>query len=199
MIPFLKKFLTKNGCTYGFDIKICYSKRSYLPFISSCYINEKPFLRGVFGLQSWPIFACRVISMGCGAKPWWSMELSKTSLDRSWQALFYHIQDFNLLPKMWPLGLLKNGKNRHVKYMFFANIFVNIDHRETNTKYNFVHLIKIHKFNSMHFLAIVNSFRVLGYQMCEKRLLLPCHVSFWQISSLILIIKRSYIEYNLYI
>ena len=83
--------------------------------------------------------------------------------------------------------------------MFFANIIVNIDHRETNTIYNIVHLIMMHKFISMHFMAIVNSDRVLGYQMCEKRLLLPCLVSFWQISSLILIIKMSYMEYILYI
>ena len=158
MIPFLKKFLTKNGCTYGFDIKICYSKRSYLPFISSCYINEKPFLRGVFGLQSWPTFGCRVISTGCGAKSWWSNELSKTSLDRSWQALFFHIQDFNLLPKMWPLGLLKNGKNRHVKYMFFANIFVIIEYKEMIIENNIVRLIRIHKSNSIHFLSKWHSF-----------------------------------------
>ena len=90
-------------------------------------------------------------------------------------------------------------KNRHVKNMFFAIIFVNNDHRETSTIYNIVHLTKIHKFNSINFLALDNSFRVLGCQMCEKRLILPCLVSFWQISSLILIIKMSYMEYILYI
>ena len=89
---------------------------------------------------------------------------------------------------------MKIVKNSHVKYMFFANIFVNIDHRETNTIYNVVHLILIHKSNSMHFLAIVNSFRVLGYQTCIRRLLLPRPGRFWQISPLILIVMRLSIE-----
>ena len=59
-------------------------------------------------------------------------------------------------------------KIKPVKYMFFANIFVNIYHRETNTIYNIVDLFVINKSNSMRFLTIVNSFRVLGYQMCEE-------------------------------
>ena len=133
MIPFLKKFLTTHFLTKCFYITICCSKRSYLTFRCSCCINDKRFLRGVFALQSLPTFSCGVISTGWCAKPWWLIELNKISLDRSWHVLFFHIQHFNLLSKMWPLGLLKNGKNRHVKYMFFANIFVNIDHRETNT------------------------------------------------------------------
>ena len=90
-------------------------------------------------------------------------------------------------------------KIRPVKYNFFANIFVNIDHREINTIYNIVDLDMIHKSNSMHFLTIVNSFRVLGYQMCQKRLVLPRLVSFWQISSLILIVMRLSIETILYL
>ena len=81
-------------------------------------------------------------------------------------------------------------KIRPIKYMFFANIFVNIDHRETGTIYNIVDLVVINKSNSMRFLTIVNSFRVLGYQMCQKRLVLLRLVSFWQISSLILIVMR---------
>ena len=59
-------------------------------------------------------------------------------------------------------------KIRPIKYMFFANIFVNIDHRETDTIYNIVDLVVINKSNSMRFLTIVNSFRVLGYQMCKE-------------------------------
>ena len=85
-------------------------------------------------------------------------------------------------------------KNKPVKYMFFANIFVNIDHREIDTIYNIIDLGMIHKSNSMRFLTIVNSFRVLGHQMCQKRLVLPRLVSFWQISSLILIVMRLSIE-----
>ena len=61
-------------------------------------------------------------------------------------------------------------KIRPIKYMFFANIFVNIDHRETGTIYNIVDLVVINKSNSMPFLTIVNSFRVLGYQMCKELL-----------------------------
>ena len=61
-------------------------------------------------------------------------------------------------------------KIRPIKYMFFANIFVNIDHRETDTIYNIVDLVVINKSNSMRFLTIVNSFRVLGYQMCKELL-----------------------------
>ena len=158
MIPFLKKFLTTHFLTKCFYITICCSKRSYLTFRCSCCINDKRFLRGVFALQSLPTFSCGVISTGWCAKPWWLIELNKISLDRSWHVLFFHIQHFNLLSKMWPLGLLKNGKNRHVKYMFFANIFVNIDHKEMITEYNIVCLIKIHKSNSIHFLSKWHSF-----------------------------------------
>ena len=90
-------------------------------------------------------------------------------------------------------------KIRPIKYMFFANIFVNIDHRETDTIYNIVDLDMIHKSNSMHFLTIMNSFRVLGYQRSQKRLVLPRLLSFWQISSLILIVMRLSIETFLYL
>ena len=86
-------------------------------------------------------------------------------------------------------------KIRPVKYMFFANIFVNIDHREIDTIYNIVDLGMIHKSNSMRFLTIVNSFRVLGYQMCQKRVLVPRLSRFWPISLLILIVMRWSIEY----
>ena len=79
--------------------------------------------------------------------------------------------------------------------MFFPFIFVNIDHRETTTIYNIVQLIMIHKSISKHFLAIANSFRVLGYQMCQKRVLVPRLSRFWPISSLILIVMRWSIEY----
>ena len=168
MIPFLKKFLTKNCLTEIVYFTICCSKTCFLTFRYSCHITEKRHLRGVFGLQSLPTSGCGVISTGCGAKPWWSIELSKISLDRSWQVIFFHIQHFNLLPKMWPLGLLKNGKNRHVKYMFFANIFVNIDHRDMISEYNIVCLIKIHKSNSIHFLSKLHSFRVFWCQKCQN-------------------------------
>ena len=61
-------------------------------------------------------------------------------------------------------------KIRPIKYMFFANIFVNIDHRETDTIYNIVDQVVINKTNSMRFFTIVNSFRVLGYQICKELL-----------------------------
>ena len=41
---------------------------------------------------------------------------------------------------------------------FLSNIFVNIDPKDIIYIIHFVHLIVIHKFNSMHFMAIVNSF-----------------------------------------
>ena len=69
---------------------------------------------------------------------------------------------------MWPLGLLKNGKNRHVKYMFFANIFVIIEHRQMIIENNIVRLIMIHKSNSIHFLSKRHSFRVFGCQSWQK-------------------------------
>ena len=41
---------------------------------------------------------------------------------------------------------------------FLSNIFVNMDPKDIIYRIHFVHLIVIHKFNSMHFMAIVNSF-----------------------------------------
>ena len=51
--------------------------------------------------------------------------------------------------------------------MFFPYIFVNIDHREMIIENNIVRLDLIHKFNSIHFLSKLRSFRVFGWQMCE--------------------------------
>ena len=76
-------------------------------------------------------------------------------------------------------------KIRPIKYMFFANIFVNIDPRETDTIYNILDLVVINKSNSMRFLTIVYSFRVLGYQMCKELLFFFVFLRFWQIYSLI--------------
>ena len=50
------------------------------------------------------------------------------------------------------------ARNRHVKYMFFANIFVNIEYKEMIIENNIVVLIKIHKSNSIHFLSKWHSF-----------------------------------------
>ena len=85
-------------------------------------------------------------------------------------------------------------KNRPVKYMFFANIFVNIDHREIDTIYNIIDLDMIHKSNSMRFLTIVNSFRVLGHQIVPKT---ACFVAYCKcLANIFVNIDRNVIKYR---